>query len=382
MVYFDNAAGTQPYQEVIDVMVNIMQNNWYNPSAPYGAAYQANDIIEQVRAQIADDISCAPDEIIFTSGACEANSFAIQGMQKTNPTLNLITTQLEHASLLNVATNEFLPYKLKLLKNDECGFVDLKELDDLLDDPDDIYSNKKLVSICAANSEIGVKQDIKCIAKIVHANNSILHIDATQLFPEQVIDVPDLDIDLMSVSAQKFGGPRGVGFLYAKRGVKLTPIIYGSQESSLRGGTYNTAAIAGMGKALELTRKYNTMGARDYTEALRDELLGKLLTIPGTHLNGPLPGPNRLVNNISLTVDGVDAEVLTTMCDTYGFMIAKGSACQSYEQVPSKTLTAIGLTPEQAYSTIRITLGADNTMKEVTGFCEIFTKIVERIRQV
>lgn len=378
MIFLDASSTTKPYNEVIDIMSDIQRNYWYNPSATYSAAHDVMTLIENVRKQIAEDINCASDEVIFTASACESNSLAISGFIKKHNAI-FITSKLEHTSIKCIT--EYDKNFYDFVDNNEVGIISLSSLDSLLSRKS-IENKNILVSISFANSEIGTIEDIKSIAEIVHKYGGILHVDATQYLPWYKVDVQNLHIDMMSFSAQKFHGPRGAGVLFIKSGIEIDPIIFGSQENYLRGSTYNTAAIVGMSKALELTRKYNKMGMVDQTRALRDELLGKLLTIPDTHLNGPEPGPNRLVNNISLTVDGVSAEALTAMCDVYGFMIAKGSACQSYEQVPSKTLTAIGLTPEQARSTVRITLSGKNTRKEVEDFCEIFPKIIDRLRQV
>ena len=182
---------------------------------------------------------------------------------------------------------------------------------------------------------------------------------------------------MMSVSAQKFHGPRGVGFLYVKNGIDLNPIIYGSQENGMRAGTYKTAAIAGMGKALEITRKNNPSA---YVGFLRNELMKLLFKIPGIHLNGANLSSQRLENNINITIDGVNASRLVTLCDLYGIIIAQGSACQSHIPTPSKTLKAIGLTDEQALNTVRITLDEFNTPEEIDYAADIITKLVEIIR--
>lgn len=362
-------------------MVDVMQNHWGNPSGPYALGDDARKIIEYVREQIAEDINADPDEIIFTSGACEANNLAIQGYLNAHSGARWWTTHMEHASIHN------RPHAM-FVENDEQGFVKLqptflKYSRSLTEFP----PHKSLVSIGAANGEIGTIQDLKTIAKTVHDCNCLLHTDATQLYPEQRIDVKETGIDMMSVSAQKFGGPRGAGFLYVTKGIELKPIIYGSQENGLRGGTYNTASIVGMGEALRLTRRFNTLGLQDHIEGLRDMLLNKLLQIPGTTLNGAPIGLSRLANNINLTIDGVNAEKLVTLCSLYGLYIGKGSACQSYDPKPSHVLQAIGLADslgfdsERAFNTIRITIGHENTESEINMAAEIITKMVERIRE-
>ncbi|MGN5457079.1 MAG: cysteine desulfurase family protein [Candidatus Kurthia intestinigallinarum] len=369
MIYLDNAATTQPYQEVIDVMVDVMQNHWGNPSSSYAFGDDSRRIIESVRSQIAEDINCSPDEIIFTSGSCEANSLAIDGFLKAHEDAICLTTKIEHASINETNAHHFLD-------NDQYGFIRMGQIGIVNSNPG---LKGHLVSIAAANGEIGTIQDIKSISKDVHNLGGIFHTDATQLYPERRIDVQELNIDMMSVSAQKFNGPRGVGFLYVKKGIQLKPIIYGSQENNLRGGTYNTAAIAGMGEALKWTRHFQRLNAVSLIEELRNRLLDKLMQIQGITLNGPPVGSNRLANNINLTIDGVNAEKLVTLCSLNGIYIAKGSACQSYNPNPSSVLTAIGLTDEQAFNTIRITVSLENT-EEIDEAADIITKLIERIR--
>lgn len=370
-VYLDSAATTKPYQEVVDVMVDVMQNYWHNPSSSY--ADEERRIVENVRAQIAEDINADPSEIIFTSGACEANTLAYLVPMAYYKT---ISTRLEHKSieLLNRDCG------VKLVDNDRCGFVDIDNLDyqlNLLNKYYDRYGILNFISIQAANSEIGTIQCLKSISDIVHEYKGVFHTDATQLFPEQRIDVQETGIDLMSISAQKFHGPRGAGILYVKNGIKPDTLIYGSQENGVRGGTYNTAAIVGMGKALELTRLHNTS---ERVERLRDKLLKQLLQVGHVYLNGPAIGSQRLKNNISLTIDGVNADKLVTLCALQGIYISKGSACNSYNPEPSATLKAIGLSNEQAFNTIRITLDEFNIEEEIDYAANIITKLIERIR--
>lgn len=376
MIYLDNSAGTRPYPEVIETITDILTNHWGNASADYSFGHDAMTIINNVTNQVAEDINCSPDEIIWTSGACEANSLAIDGFLKANESALLCSTKLEHTSVSRALPNSPLASLYKI-PNDKYGNIKCNDLEEILRDAYPA-KRKKLVSVSFANSEIGVIQDIKTIAAIVHKYNGILHVDATQMYPWYQIDVQDLGIDLMSVSGQKMHCVKGIGFLYVRNGIKLRPLIYGSQQDGRRGGTYPTHLIAAFGKALELTRtSYDVTGA---VAGLRNELLERLLQIKGTHLNGPAISSNRLPNNISLTIDNVRASTLTTMCDMMGIAIAKGSACKSYEQKPSDTLLAIGLTPEQALNTIRISLDEFNSLQDVEYAANIITKLVERIR--
>ena len=361
--FLDTASTTRPYKEVVDTVADVMYNYYGNPSSTHEMGQDARNIIENVRDQIAADINCEPKEIIFLSGACEANSLAFTTSKK------IITTKLEHKSI------EMLRKDVAYFNNDEYGNV-------ILDNNTlcRLGEHNWLASVHAANSEIGVTQDLESISKFVHRYNNILHVDATQLYPERRIDVKELGIDLMSVSAQKFHGPRGIGFLYCKDGIELRPLIGGSQEDGRRGGTYNTPAIAGMGKALKINRGITHDYINVCTKFNRDELAKKILEIPGVHLNGPELDANRLYNNLSVHIDGVKANDLVTLASMYGIYISAGSACSSGEAIPSSTLKAIGLTDEQALSTIRITVDETLNQHDISNIAKILKNLIEQLR--
>ena len=361
--FLDTASTTRPYKEVVDTVVDVMYNHYGNPSSTHEMGQDARNIIENVRDQIATDINCEPKNIIFLSGACEANSLAFTTSKK------IITTKLEHKSI------EMLRKDVAYFNNDEYGNV-------ILDNNTlcRLGEHNWLASVHAANSEIGVTQDLESISKFVHRYNNILHVDATQLYPERRIDVKELGIDLMSVSAQKFHGPRGIGFLYCKDGIELRPLIGGSQEDGRRGGTCNTPAIAGMGKALEINRCITHDYINVCTKFNRNELAKKILEIPGVHLNGPELDANRLYNNLSVHIDGVKASDLVTLTSMYGVYISAGSACSSGEAIPSSTLKAIGLTDEQALSTIRITVDETLNQHDISNVVNILKNLIEHLR--
>ena len=361
--FLDTASTTRPYKEVVNTVADVMYNHYGNPSSTHEMGQDARNIIENVRDQIATDINCEPKNIIFLSGACEANSLAFTTSKK------IITTKLEHKSI------EMLRKDVAYFNNDEYGNV-------ILDNNTlcRLGEHNWLASVHAANSEIGVTQDLESISKFVHRYNNILHVDATQLYPERRIDVKELGIDLMSVSAQKFHGPRGIGFLYCKDGIELRPLIGGSQEDGRRGGTYNTPAIAGMGKALEINRGITHDYINVCTKFNRNELAKKILEIPGVHLNGPELDANRLYNNLSVHIDGVKASDLVTLTSMYGVYISAGSACSSGEAIPSSTLKAIGLTDEQALSTIRITVDETLNQHDISNVVNILKNLIEHLR--
>ena len=378
MIYLDNSAGSRPYPQVIETITDVLANHWGNASADNSFGRDAMLIIDSVTQQVADDINCNPDEIIWTSGACEANSLAIMGVAHRYYT-RLLSSKLEHTSINEIIKHfeEFDGNYYYLIDNYQDGRISLDDLEQKLKQNDNWH--RALVSISFANSEIGAVQDIESISKLVHKYNGILHVDATQAYPWYKIDVQKLGIDMMSVSGQKMNCVKGIGFLYVKEGIEFKPLIYGSQQNEKRGGTYPTHLIAAFGKALEITRRCNYAAS---VRNLRDKLLDGLLKIEGAHLNGPLPKRRRLLNNISLTIDGVKAETLVTMCDLMGIIIAKGSACKSYEPKPSESLLAIGLTEEHALNTIRISLDGFNTEEEIDQATDIITKLVERIREI
>lgn len=374
MIYMDTAATTKPYPEVIKTMNEALEIYWANPSSNNSLADEARWLIENVRQQFADDLNCTIDEIIFTGSGCESNTLAIEGFLDVRSGYDFYYSNLEHSSI-NELANRF--YNNIIVPNDSYGIIHAYALKSSIINQMKTSGNKPFVSITAASSEIGMINNIKSLAKVVHEYGGIIHCDAVQLFPEQRIDVRDWDVDMLSISAQKFHGPRGCGILFVKDGIELTPVVYGSQEKKLRAGSYNTAAIAGAGMALMLTREHNA--SRD-VQCLRDRFLHRLLQIPGVMLNGPYDSDQRLKNNISLTIDGVNAERLMTLCDLSGLIIARGSACQSYVPTPSRALLAIGLTQKQALNTVRITLDEFNTEEEIDMAANIITKLVERIR--
>lgn len=374
MIYLDNAAGTRPYPEVIKTVTDVLTSHWGNASADNSFGKDAMTIIDEVTQQVADDISCTQSEIIWTSGACEANSMAIVGILMENPHMHFYTTHIEHTSINEIVKN-MVGHYVGFIRNNPDGTIDMIDLENKLHISYEVGA-KILVSISAANSEIGTTQDLKTIANIVHKYGGIFHVDATQAYPWYQMNVKNLGIDLMSVSGQKMNCVKGIGFLFVRDGIKLRPLIYGSQQEGRRGGSYPSHLIAAFGKALELTRLCDHKGN---VVKYRDKLLHKLLTIDGMHINGPTNGL-RLPNNISLTINGVNASTLMAMCDLMGVIISKGSACKSYESKPSETLLAIGLTPEQALNTIRISLDIFTTEKEIDQAANIITALVERIR--
>ena len=317
MVFLDSASGTRPYPEVIDTITDVLTNHWGNASADYSFGQDARMIINDVTEEVANDINCKPEEIIWTSGACEANSLAILGIAYRYYTW-LYTSRLEHTSINKISKRfEQLDEMscCNFITNDSHGFISLEDLELQLKRNKNDNWHRTLVSISFANSEIGVIQDIKSIAEIVHQYDGIFHVDATQMYPWQRIDVQKLGIDMMSISGQKLHCCKGIGFLYIRDGIEFNPLIYGSQQDERRGGTYPTHLIAAFGKALEITRERNMS---DIVRKMRDRIIDCLSYIEGVQVNGPISYDWRLPNNISATIDGVNADQLVAMCDEYG----------------------------------------------------------------
>ena len=359
-IYLDNAATSEyrPIDDVVvDTMTSAMKEYWQNPSSLY--ATKVKEKIDSCRANIASFIGAKASEIYFTSGASESNNWAIRGwvddiLMSSLQTPCIITTLIEHKSILGAIHNGNLGAHKYFCDIDEFGFVDYKSLEHLLAR----YKHKPiLVSVGMANNEIGTIQDIKKISELVHRYDGILHVDATQALTHIPIDVEELGIDLMSTSGHKISPVlKGIGFLYKKNDINIKPLIYGNQEQELRGGTENTFGIVGLSKAMELCGN-NHRKAMELCEK-RNYFIKLLEDKFDCELNGD--SYYRLPNNINVTFpQNITGEALLYMLDTSGIAIGVGSACNSHTIEPSYVLKAIGLTDEEAMKTIRITLSDD-----------------------
>lgn len=383
--YLDNAATTEVYSEVIDTISNVMRDVYGNPSSIHRKGNQAQEIVDKARQIIADYINCEPEEIIFTSGACEANSLAILGYmkQRWHGMTVFCTSPIEHKSIISIVDGyDFETWKadscFEMLKVDENGFVDNLDMNAILAN---IYQDgyTPFVSIQAANSEIGTCQNIKEIAEITHRYGGIFHCDATQLFPYQRIDVKKLDIDMMSMSGQKIHAPKGIGFLYVKEGIELEPLIYGSQEKGIRGGTENVPYIAGLAKAIELLDfkfkvavKPEIFHVRNYME---HQLKKKIIDCMINNDCGCC-----LPNLINISFKDIDAQDLITLLDAEDIYVSVGSACNSGSTEPSYVLKAINVPDEYIMGTIRITLPDDFEYDDVDYIVSRITYYVNNLR--
>lgn len=363
MIYLDAASTTKPHPKVIEAMMPYFTEKWYNPSSLYNRSNKLKYEIEKARKTVADYIGANSSEIFFTSSGSESNCWAIRGFvdywRYKGICPDIITTQIEHKSIHSCIGDLLHDANVYDVFTDNEGFVDMDSLDTILCRKP--YNNPTLVSIQFANNEIGTIQNIRKISKIAHKYGAVFHTDATQAFGQIPIDVNELEIDMMTASGHKIGAPKGIGFLYKKNGIKIKPLIYGSQMDSMRGGTENVPYIIGMAKAVQLIKKDDEYQLR--LSILRDNFISELKAL-GCKVNGSLT--ERLPNNISVTFpQNITGESLLYMLDMSNIFISTGSACNSHSIQPSYVLKAIGLSDEEANKTIRITLPHDITMEEI-----------------
>lgn len=379
MIYLDTAS-TADYSEIDDIvicaMIDAMKRRWMNPSSLY--ASDVKEEINKCRINIAKFIGAEPNEIYFTSGASESNNWAIKGWHECNKDNCIITTNMEHKSIercVNLIEKTGNNVSVMFCDNDEYGMLDLNDLDECMHIS---YPNPTLVSVCMANNEIGTVQHIKMISDIVHKYDGVLHADATQAFGHIPINVKDLGIDMMSCSGHKISPMlKGVGLLYKKNGIDIKPLIYGNQESGLRGGTENTFGIIGLNKAIE----YCDISC-EYIEKMinkRDYFINQLELKFGCKLNGH--NDFRLPNNINVTFpQNIMGESLLYMLEMSGIYISTGSACNSSSIEPSHVLKVIGLTRDEAMRTVRLSLPNDITYEDIDYVIEEIDKALKIIK--
>lgn len=377
MIYLDNAATTQTSPEVLEVMLPYFTEKYGNPSTIYALGSQNKKTINNAKREIADTIGAKMEEIYFTSGGTESDNWAIKGIAESyrEKGRHIITTRIEHHGVLH--TCEYLEkqgYQVTYLDVDEQGFVSPEAVEKAIR-PDTI-----LISIMFANNEIGTIQPIAEIGAIAKAKSILFHTDAVQAYGPLDIRVDDMGIDLLSVSGHKINGPKGIGFLYVRTGVKLNSFIHGgAQERGRRAGTENVPGIAGLAKAAQLAVENRKVTVAKEKE-LRDYLMTKLLAeIPDCKINGS-QGEDRLPNNVNISFPGIEGESLLIMLDMRGICASSGSACTAGATEPSHVLTAIGLSPAEANGSLRLTLSAQNTMEELDETVAAIKEIVERLR--
>lgn len=377
MIYLDNGATTKPRKEVVEAMVPYLEEKYANPSSMYGIGMENQEIIGECRKKIAQTIGADSSEIYFTAGGSEGDNWAIKGVVHANRNRgkHIITTKIEHHAILN--TCKFLEeegYEITYLNVDRTGRIFLEELEQ------EIREDTVLVSIMAANNEIGTLQPIREAAKIAREKNVLFHTDAVQMYGNMPVDVNRLGVDILSASSHKFKGPRGCGFLYLRKGIKITPLIHGGgQEAHIRAGTENTAAIVGMTKAAEISMQ-NMLYQMRRESYHRNYLARRILReIKGVKLTGH--SMYRLPGHASFSFENIEGEALLILLDMEGICASAGAACTTGDTEPSHVLKAIGLDDAEAKGSIRFTLNEEVTIKDVDRVVEVMKKCVKSLRE-
>lgn len=377
-VYMDYAATTYVKPEVLEEMMPYFTEKFGNPSSFYGISRETKIAIDKARGQIAKALNCEMNEVYFTGGGSESDNWAIKGIASAhrNKGNHIITTKIEHHAVLH--TCEYLEkqgFEVTYLDVDEEGFIDLKELEEAITD------KTILVSIMFANNEIGTIQPIKEIGTICREKKVLFHTDAVQAVGSVAVNVKEMNIDLLSLAGHKLYGPKGIGALYIRKGVKIDNLIHGGgQERARRAGTENIAAVVGLGKAIELATENLEENSAKLSK-LRDSLIEGLLKIPYSKLNGP-KGDKRLPGNSNVGFEFIEGESILLSLDFEGVCASSGSACTSGSLDPSHVLLAIGLPHEKAHGSLRLTLGAGSTKEEVDYVLEVLPPIIERLRNM
>ena len=378
MIYLDNAATTRTAPEVVEAMLPYFSELYGNPSSIYSIAQKSKEAITKGREQIAAVLGTNPENIYFTAGGSESDNWALKATfdafkSKGN---HIITTKIEHHAILH--TCEYLEKqgaRITYLNVDKNGVVDLEELKAAIT-PETI-----LISVMFANNEIGTIQPIKEIGKIAKEHNILFHTDAVQAFGQVPINVDELGVDMLSSSGHKINGPKGIGYLYIRKGVKIRSFVHGgAQERKRRAGTENVPGIVGYGKAAEMAA--STMPERTAKEIeLRDYMISRILKeIPLCRLNGdPV---KRLPNNVNISFEFIEGESMLIMLDMNGICASSGSACTSGSLDPSHVLLAIGLPHEVAHGSLRLTLGADTTKEDIDFTVDKIKEIVAKLRSM
>ena len=374
-IYADHAATTPMRESAKAAMIECLEE-YGNPSSIHAAGRLATMKLESARKEVAELLNCNPAEIYFTSGGTEADNWAIRAARYGSG--RVVTSEFEHHAVLHTleAMEKWGTRKTTRIKPEEDGILNPAKV------AAEVDGTTNLVSVMAANNEIGTIQPIAEITKAINRNSrslTIFHTDAVQAVGHIPVDVQKMGVDMLSLSAHKFGGPRGVGALYCRAGVQLDPLLFGGgQERGRRPGTENTAAIVAMAVAMREACE-NMERAAEYTTGLRDKLVERILTIPGAHINGGMT--NRLPGNVNCRFDGVEGEALVIMLDLAGVCVSAGSACTSGSGEPSHVLTAMGQSRRDAYGAIRITLAETNTEAEVEYIADRLASIVKNLRK-
>jgi len=375
ITYMDNAATTQVDQEVVKAMEQYFIKDYGNASSVHMMGREAKLAVEKARDVIAGSIGAKSDEIVFTSGGTESNNFALKGLffaNKANGKTHIITTKIEHDCILNSCKwLESQGAKVTYLNIDKEGFVNLEEL------KKSITPETLVVSIIQGNNEIGTLQDLEAIGKICREKGVYFHIDACQSYTKSYINVKRQNLDLVTMNSHKIHGPKGVGALYIRDGVKIEPFMHGGgHERGRRSGTENVPGIVGFAKAVKIASE------RDLKRItkMRDKIIEGILKIPNTRLNGSWQ--KRLANNINVSFNNIEGESIGGYLESYGILTSTGSACASHSLKRSHVLKALGLNDLEINSSIRITISKYTTEEEADLLLSVLPKIAEKLRRM
>lgn len=378
LIYLDHAATTAVHPDVLKEMLPYFTDKFGNPSSVYGFAANNKNKLTEARETIAGALGAKPEEIYFTAGGSESDNWALKCTAEAYGVHggHIITTKIEHHAILH--TCKYLQnrgYDVTYLDVDENGLVDLNTLEAA------IRPDTFLISIMFANNEIGTIEPIKEIGEIAHRHGILFHTDAVQAFGQIPIHVDEMNIDMLSASGHKFNGPKGIGFLYIKKGLKLKSFIHGGQqERGRRAGTENVPGIVGIAKACEIAMAEMEDRMKKETE-FRDYLIERILKeIPYTRLNGH--SKKRLPNNVNISFQFVEGESILIMLDMAGICASSGSACTSGSVDPSHVLLAIGLPHEIAHGSLRLTIGYENTKEEMDTVVDNLKRIITNLRNM
>lgn len=373
MIYLDNAATTKISDVAIEAMEPYLNEMYGNPSGVYNMGRMVRETVEEARDSIAKAINCGAENIFFTSGGTESDNWVLDNAKYSGN--HIITTAIEHHAILNkCAQMEKEGLNVTYMEVDDNGKVNPERIEKKIEE------KTSLISVMYANNEIGTIEPVAEIGKIARRRNVLFHTDAVQAFGHIPIDVEELNIDMLSASSHKFHGPKGVGFLYVRNPKEMSPLLYGGgQEKGKRSGTENVAGIAGMSAAVKDAVK--NMEQRMKKEIkMRNYLINRILNeIPYARLNGH--PSDRLPGNVNFTFAGVDGTSLVVMMDNDGICISAGSACSSGSDRPSHVISAIGISEEYAYGTIRLTLCSQNTMEEINYTIHRLKENIYRLRK-
>ncbi|HEX5940158.1 MAG TPA: cysteine desulfurase family protein [Dehalococcoidia bacterium] len=380
--YFDHAATTPLDPRVLEAMLPYLTTSWGNPSSIYAEGREAAKGLDLARRKVAEILNCKPAEVIFTSGGSEADNSAVRGAAYGNRRRgnHIITTAIEHHAILHAAERlEQEDFRVTYLPVDSEGFISLDDLDAALTD------ETTLVSIMYANNEIGTIEPVPEAASLVKARNphTVVHSDTVQAAGYLDLDVERLRVDMLTLAAHKFYGPRGIGVLYVRQRTPFqAQVVGGSQERSRRAGTENVAGAVGLARALELA--YAERDERvSQIRAMRDYLLREIPErVPGVRITGPMDLERRLPGNLSLCFERLEGEPVLLQLDLNGFSASSGSACTTGSMEPSHVLSACGIDVDTARGSLRLSLGKDNTMEQCRRLVEILPGIVEKLRRL